>query len=49
MYEVDGVVGDGACGFNTDLHFAFVLMNCIVFALLLRISSLEIKKYISKI
>ena len=43
MCEVDGVVGDCSCGFNTDMHLAFVLVTCIVFGLVLVISSRDKK------
>ena len=43
MCAVDGVVGDCSCGFNTDMHLAFVLVTCMVFGLVLVISSRDKK------
>ena len=46
MCEVDGVVGDCSCGFNTDLHLTFVLMTILILGLVLVISA---KKHISSL
>ena len=43
MCEVDGMVGDCSCGFNTDMHLAAVLFTCIIFGLVLIISSRDKK------
>ena len=42
---VDGVVCDRSCGFNTDMHLAFVFTTMLIFGLALFISSKE-KDYI---
>ena len=39
MKAVDGVVGDCSCGFNTDMHLAFVLVTVMVLGFILIISS----------
>jgi len=39
MCAVDGVVGDCSCGFNTDMHLAFVLVTLIVLGTVLTLFS----------
>jgi len=39
MCPVDGVVCDKSCGFNTDMHLAFVLVIFMVLGIVLLISS----------
>lgn len=46
MCEVDGVVGDCSCGFNTDLHLTFVLMSVMILGIVLVISA---KKHLSSL
>ena len=46
MCEVDGVVGDCSCGFNTDMHLTFVLMSILILGIVLVISA---KKHLSSL
>ena len=46
MCEVDGVVGDCSCGFNTDLHLTFILMSILLLGIVLVISA---KKHLSSL
>ncbi len=41
LCPVDGVVCDRSCGFNTDMHLAFVFTSMLIFGLALFISSKE--------
>jgi len=41
LCPVDGVVCDRSCGFNTDMHLAFVFTTLLIFGLALYISSKE--------